>query len=417
MSDNEEPRMDPALWRGLTQRRLSRRDALKAAGVGAGALSLGAIMAACGVSGTQNAQVNSDVGSPAWWDKQTLAKTMVFANWPLYIDKASKGHYPSIELFTRTTGIQVTYKVPIQDNPGFYAQIAPVLKSKQPIGDDIIVLTNNSPVLGKVIHTNGWAIPLDQRKMTTFYANAAAPIKDPSWDPGNKYTMAWQSGLTAIGYDPTKTGREITSVNDLFDPTFKGHVGMFSDPQELGTLGLLAIGVDPATSTPADWQKAADKLMQQRPLVRSYYDQSYIDALSSGEIWITQAWSGDIFQTNKANGNEALKMAVPQEGGMLWTDNILIPLYAEHPIDAMTYMDFVYRPDEGGIIADAVTYITPVAAAQTYIRDTLHDPVAANSPLIFPDAATAAKFKHYYIYKDQADLDAWNNIFEPITTG
>ena len=416
MSDNEGPKMDPALLRGLTQRRISRRDALKAAGVGAGALSLGAIMAACGVSGTQNAQVNTDIGSEAWWDKQTLAKTMVFANWPLYIDKASKGVYPSIELFTKNTGIQVTYKVPITDNPGFYSQIAPVLKSGQSIGDDIIVLTTNSPVLNKVIHTNGWAIPLDHRKMTTFDANATSFAKDPPWDPGNKYTMPWQSGLTAIGYDPTKTGRDITSVQDFFDPAFKGHVGMFSDPQELGTLGLLAIGVDPATSTPTDWQKAADKLSASKSLVRSYYDQTYIDALENGDIWISQAWSGDIFQANK-DGFTNLKMAVPTEGGMLWTDNMLIPLYSAHPLDAMTYMDFVYRPDEGGMIAEAITYITPVAAAQAYIRDTLHDPVAANSQLIFPDAATAAKFKQYYNYKDQAELDQWNSIFEPLTTG
>jgi spermidine/putrescine transport system substrate-binding protein len=253
--------------------------------------------------------------------------------------------------------------------------------------------------------------------MKTFDANASPTVKDPSWDPGNKYTMAWQSGLTAIGYDPSKTGREITSVQDLFDTAFSGHVGMFKDPQELGTLGLLAIGVEPATSTPADWQKAAAKLTQQRPLVRQYYENDYIDALSNGEIWITQAYSGDIFQTNKSAGDQALKMAVPTEGGMLWTDNMLIPLYSAHPLDAMTYMDFVYRPDEGGMIAEAINYISPVIAAQSYIKDTLHDPGAASSPLIFPDAATAAKFKTYYIYKDQSELDEWNNIFDPIVTG
>jgi spermidine/putrescine transport system substrate-binding protein len=292
------------------------------------------------------------------------------------------------------------------------------LRSGKSLGYDIVVLTNNSPVLDKVIHTDGWAIPLDQRVMQqNFYPNATPFVKNPTWDPGNKYTMAWQSGLTAIGYDKSKTGRDITTVQDLFDPAFKGHVGMFSDPQELGTLGLLAIGVEPASSTPADWQKAANKLMTQRPLVRNYYGQDYIDALSSGDIWITQAWSGDIFQTNKSLGTNQLSMAVPQEGGMLWTDNMLIPLYAEHPKDAMTYMDFVYRPDEGGLIADAVTYITPVAAAQDYILNTLHDPAAAHSPLIFPDTATAAKFKTYYIYKDQADLQQWNSIFEPIATG
>jgi spermidine/putrescine transport system substrate-binding protein len=405
---------DPSFLRGMTQRRVSRRDVLRTAGVGAGALSLGAILAACGVSGTKNAQTNTDIGTEGWWDQQAETKEVVFANWPLYID-GEKGDYPSLAKFTQDTGIAVTYKTKINDNPGFYAQIAPILKSGQPIGYDIVVLTNNSPVLSKVINTNGWAIALDHRKMPNFTANAAPEITDPWWDPGNKYTMAWQSGLTAIGYNPKYITKPVTSVESLFDPDFSGHIGMFSDPQELGTLGLLAIGVDPAKSTPTDWQKAADKLKTQTPLVRSYGDQGYIDALANGDLWITQAWSGDIFQENKSvGGGLNLQMVVPSEGGMLWTDNMLIPLYAANPVAAMKVMDYYYTPEAAGMVADAVTYITPCPACQDYIKNTLNDPKAAESPLIFPDAAMTSKFKAYYQYKDQSELDTWNEIFEPI---
>lgn len=415
--ENHDPRSpwtDPSFLRGMTQRRLSRRDVLRSAGVGVGALSLGAIMAACGVSGTKNAQTNTDIGTEGWWDTQSATKEMVFANWPLYLDGQKGGDRPSLDKFLTDTGIKVTYKEAILDNPGFYSKIAPILKSGKPIGDDIIVLTSNSPVLGKVIHTNGWAIPLDHRKMTNFNANASKLVSSPWWDPGNKYTMAWQSGLTAIGYNPKYITRPITSILDLWDPAFKGHVGRFSDPQELGTMGLLAIGVDPATSTPADWQRAADKLKAQTPLVRANLDQGYIDALANGDLWITQAWSGDIYQTNRSEGTN-LQMVVPTEGGMLWTDNMLIPLYAANPVAAMTLMDYVYKPDIAGMIADAVTYITPCPACQDYIKTTLNDPKAAESQLIFPSPDTSALFKNYYFYKDQSELDTWNNIFEPVT--
>jgi spermidine/putrescine transport system substrate-binding protein len=101
----------------------------------------------------------------------------------------------------------------------------------------------------------------------------------------------------------------------------------------------------------------------------------------------------------------------------LWTDNMIIPLYAAHPLDALTYMDYVYMPEQGAMIAKAIHYITPVATAQPYMETTLHDPALANNPLVFPDATTAAKFKQYYTYKDQAEVDQWNNIFEPIVTG
>ena len=96
------------------------------------------------------------------------------------------------------------------------------------------------------------------------------------------------------------TGREITSVKDLWDPAFKGKVGMMADDTELGSVGMLALGIDPAKSTPADWKRAADLLRKQRDegIVRQYYDQSYIKALEDGDTWISQAWSGDIFQAN-----------------------------------------------------------------------------------------------------------------------
>ena len=103
------------------------------------------------------------------------------------------------------------------------------------------------------------------------------------------------------------------------------------DSQELGNFGMMKNGISPEQSTPADWQRAADDLMAQKPLVRKYYGQEYIDALGAGEVWITQAWSGDIFQKNLEEGTN-LKFVVPEEGATLWTDNMTIPITAQHSI-------------------------------------------------------------------------------------
>ena len=190
------------------------------------------------------------------------------------------------------------------------------------------------------------------------------------FDPGNKFTIPWQSGFTGIGYNPKLTRREITSFNDLFDPAFKGKVGMFSENQDTGNLALLGIGVKPEKSTPADWQKAADKLKKQRDqgIVRKYYDQSYIDALSKGETALSMAWSGDIFQANLSAGNHDLKFVIPNEGGVIWTDNMCIPLGAAHPLDAITYMNWVYQPRIAATMAEYIDYITPVPGAQDVHR-------------------------------------------------
>ena len=96
--------------------------------------------------------------------------------------------------------------------------------------------------------------------MVNFHKYASPLVTNTSWDPGNKYTMAWQSGWTAIGYNSSIIRDPGSSVDILFDRRYSGKVGMMADPQELGSLGLLAIGVEPATSTESDWAKAAKKL-------------------------------------------------------------------------------------------------------------------------------------------------------------
>src|SRR5438105_718967 len=121
-------RADPALLRGLTQRRVSRREMLKYAGVGAGALGLSSFLAACGVSGTaprSGGASPSAVDFSKIYDGGKPAGTLNFANWEDYIDVDSKGKSPTLEQFTKQTGITVNYKTVINDNNPFLAKIIP----------------------------------------------------------------------------------------------------------------------------------------------------------------------------------------------------------------------------------------------------------------------------------------------------
>jgi spermidine/putrescine transport system substrate-binding protein len=400
--------LDGALVRGLTERRVSRRQVLRGAGAGALGLGAGSILAACGVSGTKN----SGTAASFDWSKQTKQGTLDWANWPLYIDTEG-GKHQSIDMFTAKTGIKVNYKPVIQDNAPFFAQISPALQAGQGIGYDLIVISDGWELTQ--LMENGWLIPLDHTQLPNFRKYAGDAVRTTSYDPDNTYTAVWQSGLTGIGYNPKLTGRRITSIQDLWDPAFKGKVGMMSDNTELGSAGLLKLGIDPKTSTPDDWNKAAEVLKQQRDdgLVRQYYDQSYIKALQDGDVALTQAWTGDIFQSQNS-GFPDLEFVVPDEGVMVWHDNCMIPQGAKHPVDALEWINFYYQPQIEAIIEDWVNYICPVPASQSIIRNQLQDPVVANSPLVFPTPAIQSKFVDYYTFKGVDDHQEWNSTFDPI---
>ncbi|MEA2477479.1 MAG: spermidine/putrescine transport system substrate-binding protein [Actinomycetota bacterium] len=403
---------DKELNAALAQGGLSRRDVLRRAGAGAGAIGLSAILAACGVKGTSQSSSATD---SSIWDTAKQTGEFTFANWPLYIDdkKVNGKHvHPSIEEFTKKTGIQVTYKEVINDNAPFFATIQPSLAAGKPTGYDLIVITNGA-TLDKLIRLD-YLIPLDQTKLSNFHKYADPKYQDPSYDPGNKFTVPWQSGLTGIGYNPKLTGRKISSFEDLLDPAFKGKVGMFGDTLDMPNFALLAVGVNPEESTTADWRKAADWLTKQRDagLVRQYYDQNYIKALTAGDTWLSMAWSGDIYQAQQS-GSPDLQFVVPKEGGLIWTDNMCIPAHSEHPVDAMTWIDFPYQPKIAAAIADWVWYITPVPASKDIIAKELNDPTVANSPLVFPTPEMYASTHRYRVLTADEEQE-WNGIFEPV---
>ncbi|HEY2299149.1 MAG TPA: spermidine/putrescine ABC transporter substrate-binding protein [Jatrophihabitans sp.] len=408
----------PDLLRGLTSPRISRRRALQIGGLSA----LGMTLAACGIPGAQGSKLGLSAARAEiakFWATHQKTGNLNFGNWPLYIDVgANKSDHPSLDLFTKETGIKVNYLEDIQANDTFFAKIQPQLAAQQSTGYDIIVITNGT-YLDKLIELD-YLTPLDQDRMSNFYQYSSTLVRDPSYDRGNVYTMAWQSGMTGIGYDPKRVGHKITSWNDLMDPALKGKIGMFADNEDLPTSALFAIGVNPETSTLPDWKKAADWLHKQQPLVRKYYDQTYIDALSKGDIWASMAYSGDIFQANLSGAT--LEFVIPKEGAGIWTDNMCIPQHASHPVDAMTYMDFVYQPKVAAILAEGINYITPVTDAQQYIqadakaatgKDKQTLEYLATSPLIFPSAAEFSKL-HRYRVLTKVEQIVWNNLFEPV---
>jgi spermidine/putrescine transport system substrate-binding protein len=415
VSDPQRP-FDPALLRGMTMPRITRRSALR----GAGLLSASAVLAACGVSGTSEEETPQ---APGFWASQTKAGTLNFANWPLYMDTAKVGGktvYPSLQDFTKQTGIKVNYKEVIQENDAFLGRINPSLKAGQDPGWDLIVITNGGPI-EKLIR-QGFLTELDHAKLPNFQQNADSSIKDPSYDPGNKFTVAWQSGLTGLAYNPKLTKREITSFNDLFDPAFKGKITMFGDDTDFPTLTMIGLGIDPEKSTEADWRRAADKMKELKPQLREFIDNAgEAEVLSSGNAWISMAYSGDIYILNNS-GSPDIKFIVPQEGAALWTDNMAIPKGAKHPLDAITYMDYVYKPEVAAKLAEYIAYITPVPAAKEQLqakaakstgedKETLEGLIS--SPLVFPSEADLGKAKRYRVLSVEEE-QVWDRIFQPI---
>ncbi|MBB5079775.1 polyamine ABC transporter substrate-binding protein [Nonomuraea endophytica] len=372
-------------------------------------------LAACGVQG-QKAQNSPGLDKDYWAGKKKNGK-VVFANWPEYMPE-DQG---PLKAFQQATGISYEYKEVILENAEFFGRARPVLAAGQSLGYDIIVMTNGVQLQHML--ELGYVVELDQKQLPNFAANAGEKYKSRSYDPGNRFTVPYTSGITGIAYNTKYVKEPITGIQSLFDPKYKGRVGMMRDAQEIGNFSMFALGVDPEASTEADWNKAGELLRKQREdgLVRKYYDQDYIDAVSKGDVWLTMAWSGDVFQRQLAG--EPVNFVVPAEGGTIWTDNMLIPKGAENPVDALMLMDHLYSTEAAAALEEYIQYISPVPAVQETLttkagtakgkdKDALEAMI--KSPLIFPSDADYAKLRTYR-QLTTAEEQVFNRVFQSIT--
>ena len=369
-------------------RPLTRRELLERAALGGAALTLPGFLAACGGDGIEGTATTAAGGTTAATGSKTLADKLTISNWTLYIDIDEKTKkYPTLEQFTKETGVDVDYIEDVNDNEEWFGKNRAALSKGQPIGRDITILTDW--MAARMLRL-GYLEKLDKEAIPNA-SNLVDALASPGWDPNREYSLPWQSVLTGIGYDPNKVGGEITSVAQLLeDPKLKGKVTFLTEM--IDTMGLMILdgGGDPEKVVEADFDKAIDRLQEgvDSGQIRQFTGNDYSGPLAKGDIWAALAWSGDIVQLKADNPN--LKFVIPDAGGMIFTDNMLIPKGGD-VFTASTFMNFVYDPKIAAQIEAYVNYICPVEGAVEEIKKI--DPSLASNELIFPSAETLAKVK------------------------
>ena len=368
--------------------RLSRQAFLRRAAAGGSILTVPGLLAACGGGGTQTTTEAAAAGGTTA-AQQTLPKTIVFSNWPLYIDvnEKTKAH-PSLNQFEKAhPGTTVRYIEDINDNDSFFGKIEGPLSQGNSVGRDLIVLTDSSGLPQRMIQL-GWLEKWDKSAMPDF-SNLQPSLAHPNWDPNRDYSLPWQSGMTGIGYDPKKVGYEIDSVDKLLtDPKLKGKVTLLTEMADTMGLVMLANGDDPSTVTQKTWDAAKAKIQKavQSGQVRQFTGNDYAPLLAKGDVWACFAWSGDMVQLQA--DHPGLKWVAPTTGAMIWTDQMLIPkggdVYA-----ASVLANWFYQPKIAAEVEDYVNYICPVQGAAAVLKKS--DPAVANNPLIFPPKSLLAK--------------------------
>ena len=353
---------------------MGRRTFLKGAGVAAFGVGSAAVLP---VFGTPSAhQKPADCKVP---DLSSSQKRLVVSNWPAYIDPATKKEKGTLEDFEAATGIKVSYTDDVSDNAEFFAKVRNQLGSCQPVGRDMMILTDW--MAAKMIGL-GWVQPLASDKVANLQKNLIPALQGRAWDKDRTYSAPWQSGLTGIAYN-AKLTKPVGSFEELLTrPDLKGKITLLSEMRDTMGFMVLVAGGDPEKFTDLQWENGIDKLRKavKGGQVRAFTGNEYIQDLTAGNIVACEAWSGDVIQAQFDNPD--IKFVRPEEGLALWADNMLVPNKATHEANAEKWIDYYYEPAVAAKLAAYVNYICPVQGAQQEMEKI--DKTLVDNKLIFP---------------------------------
>jgi spermidine/putrescine transport system substrate-binding protein len=358
---------------------LSRRTLLRTLGAGA---ALGGL-AGCGV---RPAYVSP--GDRAATDVSATDKRLTWANWPLYIDTDDEDarRRPTLEAFEKSAGISVDYVEEINDNDEFFGKISPALMNHQRTGRDLVVVSDW--MCARFVRL-GWVQEMDRARQPNVTKYLDPLLRSPAFDPGRKYTVPWQSGITGIAYNRRRLGRDIHSVSELWASDLKGRVTLLSGLDEAFALLMQGNGVDITRWTADDFHTVCDQVDKQvrKGQIRRFTGNDYIKDLSSGDVLACQAYSGDVIQLQADDPD--IRFVVPEEGAELWSESLMVPNLARHKANAERLIDYYYDPEVAADLAAWVNYVCPVPAAQDVLASAKDEETAAlaEDPLIFPDTA------------------------------
>ncbi|KDF02449.1 twin-arginine translocation pathway signal protein [Mycolicibacterium aromaticivorans JS19b1 = JCM 16368] len=380
----------------------SRRRFIGGGAAAAAALVLGpSFLAACGKSDNKSSSSGpatpSDDGSPA-------TGKLRISNWPLYMADGF------VAAFQTATGITVDYKEDYNDNEEWFAKNKEPLSRKQDIGADLVVPTQ---FMAARLNGLGWLNSISESRWTN-KKNMREDLLNAKADPGRKFSAPYMSGMTALAYNRAATGRDITKIDDLWDPAFKGKISLLADTQDGLGMIMMSQGNSVENPTSDGVNKAVALIKQQKDAgqIRRFTGNDYADDLASGNVVIAQAYSGDVVQLQKDNPD--LKFVVPETGGTTFVDTMVIPYTTQNQKAAEAWINYVYdRANYAKLIAH--TQYVPVLSDMTDELNKI-DPKLASNPLINPPKATLDKLKTWAALTDQ-QTDEFNKAYSAVTGG
>lgn len=322
-------------------------------------LALSVVLAACGTPPASSETNGGTAVEPA--------SEIVLYNWTDYMN-------PDIlSEFEQETGIRV-----IED----YFSSNEEMISKLQGGATGYSLVIPSDYAVAVLIENGLLAELDKANVPNIN-NLNERFKNPEVDPGNTHCVPYQWGTTGIGYDsaavdaPTSWAAILKATPD--SPQY-GRMTMVDDMRDGFAAALLYLGYDVNTTNETELQEARDLLIQAKAGLSGYDSDTFEDLVASGENVMAHGWNGEFMMAQEENEN--VTYLIPDEGGVIYMEEICIPISAApaEKLAAEMFINYLLRGEVGAQLSEYIYYGSPNSAAQEFLSEEYKTNTIINPP-------------------------------------
>lgn len=300
-------------------------------------------------------------------DRSRLSRSVSFYNWSDYIDPEV------LTMFKEECGVDVIYDT--------FASNEDLLGKLQAgaTGYDLIV---PSDYMVSIMIQLGMLRELDHANIPNL-AGLNEDFRQAPYDPGNRYSIAYQWGTAGIVYDAAQVDSPPDSLAVFFDPAIAqanaGRFSLLNDARETIGAALKYLGYSMNSTDPAQLEEAKQAILAVKPYVLTFDSETYTNLVLAGETAYGHAWNGTAYMAIFENEDRELGFAVPAEGLTIFTDNLAIPASAPNPYTAEVLINYLLDPEIAAMITNFTYYASPVDAALEFIDDEVKE-----DPGIYP---------------------------------
>lgn len=323
-----------------------------------------------------------DADTPAQPAPPSLDKELIFYDW------ADDMPQSVLDAFTREYGVKVIYQTYETTN-----EAVRNLRAGQIY--DVVVIDN--PFVPELAAERLLA-EIDHRNVPNF-KYISANFRDLVFDPGNRYSVTYNWGLTGLLMRADQVSPPVTRWADLWDPRFAGRVLVWDNQQSLIGIALQSLGFSMNSENPAELEAALQRLLALKAHARTsgYIPEIGEQALASGEVVLMYGWAGDVLRARARNLD--IRFVLPVEGSIQWGDNFVIPAASRRKYTAEAFINFLLRPEISAQIVNEQHYATANEAAHPFIKAEIR-----NDPVIFPPLEAMQRAEFYRLLSPEGKV-------------